>query len=158
MFNTMLFDDVQQTLDHLRQSMDQLFGRFYGSNTLRSDGGTREFAFSPAVETDWDDDALHLRAIVPGVSEKELKATVQNGQLVIEGERKAPETAREGSFRPLAYGKFYTAVTLPGGVDVEKISCRLENGILDVTVPVAEQSKPKQIPIESGSERKALAA
>jgi HSP20 family protein len=156
MFNSMRFaDDVQQTLDHLRHSVDQLFNGFYSPSGWREEG-RREWAFSPAIETVWEDDALRLRAIVPGVAEKDLKVTVQNGQLAIEGERKSPD--KGSGFRHLAYGKFFTSVTLPNGVDTEKIACRLRDGILEITVPVAEQMKPRQIPIHAGEERKALAA
>ncbi len=155
MFNTTRFDDVQQTLDQFRQSVDQLFGKLYSSPNRNSED--REFSFSPAIETGWDNDALHLRVIVPGVNEKDLKVTVENGQLVIEGERKAPEHNRDG-FRQMAYGKFYSAVTLPGGVDLEKVSCELHDGVLDVTVPVAEHVKPRQIPIQSGTQQKSIAA
>jgi HSP20 family protein len=155
MFNTMRFDDVQQTLDHLRHSVDQLFNGLYPSSGRRDDS-RREWAFSPAIETAWEDDALRLRAIVPGVAGKDLKVTVQNGQLVIEGDRKDP--GKGNAFRHLAYGKFFTAVTLPNGVDAEKISCQLRDGVLDIAVPLAEQMKPRRIPIQAGDERKAIAA
>src|SRR6185295_7490132 len=130
MFNTLRFGDVQQTLDHLRQTMDQFFG-YAGSPAWSSDA--REKLFSPGVETGWDDDALTIRAIVPGVRQEDLKVSVQQGQLVIEGERKAPTGGREAEFRQLAYGKFSTSVMLPSGVDTDHVQCHLENGILQVT-------------------------
>jgi len=155
MFNTMRFDDVQQTLDHLRHSMDQLFGKFAGDSNGHNE--TREWSFSPVIETGWDEDALHIRAIVPGVDESDLKVTIQNGQLVIEGERKAPTTMRDG-FRQLAYGNFASALNLPSGVNTEQVKCHLDKGILEITMPVTESVKPRQIPIGSGSQQKAIGA
>ena len=78
--------------------------------------------------------------------------------MVIEGERKAPEGFDKNAFTQLAYGKFYTAMTLPTGLDVDHVSCRLWNGILEIHVPISEASKPKQIQIQTGEDRKALHA
>jgi HSP20 family protein len=93
-----------------------------------------------------------------GVTEKDLRVSVQNNQLVIEGERKAPEGFEKNAFTQLAYGKFYTALTLPSGLDVDHVNCRLHNGVLDIQVPISEASKPKQIQIQTGSEHKAISA
>ena len=84
--------------------------------------------------------------------------SVQNNQLVIEGERTAPEGFDKNSFTQLAYGKFYTALTLPTGLDVDHVNCRLRNGILEIQVPITEASKPKQIQIQTGEERKSIHA
>ena len=83
---------------------------------------------------------------------------MQNNQLVIEGERKVPEGFTKNAYTQLAYGKFYTAVTLPTGLDVDHVRCELRNGILDIQIPIAEASKPRQIQIQTGGERKAIGA
>ena len=99
-----------------------------------------------------------LRAVLPGVSEKDVKVTVQNNHLILEGERKAPEGFTKDAFTQLAYGKFYSAWTLPNGLDLDHVNCHLQNGILEIRVPILEASKPKQIRINSGSEHKAISA
>src|SRR5205085_12221230 len=116
------------------------------------------FVFTPAVESSWTENDLLLRAIVPGVTDKDVKVTVQNNRLVIEGERKAPEGWNENGYTQIAYGKFYTAVPLPSGLNLDRIACRLHDGVLDIQVPVAEQRKPRQIPIQAGDGHKAIAA
>ena len=160
MLSTLFTNDVRQTLDQFRRSVDQMFDNFYGqalpSGSAAS--GERAWTFSPVVESGWNDQFLKLRAILPGVAEKDVHVTVQNNQLVIEGERKAPEGFDKNAFTQLAYGKFYAALTLPTGLDVDHVSCRLYNGILDVQVPILEASKPKQIRIQTGEERKAIHA
>jgi HSP20 family protein len=160
MLSTLFTNDVRQTLDQFRRSVDQMFDNFYGqalpSGSTAS--GDRTWTFSPVVETGWNDQYLNLRAILPGVAEKDVHVSVQNNQLVIEGERKAPEGFDKNSFTQLAYGKFYAALTLPTGLDVDHVSCRLWNGILEIQVPITEASKPKQIQIQTGEERKALHA
>jgi len=159
MLNT--FADVRQTLDQFRRSVDQMFENFYGYQTQPASvaaGAERAWTFSPVVESGWNDTHMMLRAILPGVSEKDVHVSMQNNQLVIEGERKAPEGFENNAFTQLAYGKFYAALTLPSGLDVDHVNCRLQNGILDIQLPISEASKPKQIQIQTGGAHKAIGA
>jgi HSP20 family protein len=159
MLSTVFANDVRHMLDQFRRSVDQMFENFYGYQTPATDAsGERTWTFSPAVESAWTDNYLNLRAVLPGVSEQDVRVSVQNNQLIIEGERKAPEGFRKNAFTQLAYGKFYTALTLPSGLDVDHVSCRLHNGILDIQLPISEASKPKQIRIETGEAQKAITA
>jgi len=160
MLNTLFTNDVRQTLDQFRRSVDQMFENFYGQSqpTVSNATGERTWTFSPVVESGWTDNFLNLRAIVPGVSEKDVRVTVQNGQLVIEGERKAPEGFEKNAYTQIAYGNFYAAWALPSGLDIDHVNCRLNNGILDIQVPILEASKPKQIQIQTGDHRKAISA
>jgi HSP20 family protein len=161
MLNTFFASDVRQTLDQFRRSVDQLFDNFYGYQTQPAgpaQTGNCNWTFSPVLETGWNENFLNLRAILPGVSEKDVQVSVQNNQLVIEGERKAPEGFQKNAQSQLAYGNFYTAVTLPSGLDVDHVACHLQNGILDIRIPVSEASKPKQIQIQTGNSQKALGA
>jgi len=110
------------------------------------------------LESGWTEHSLKLRAILPGITEKDVNVSVQNNQLVIEGERKAPEGFEKNAYTQLAYGKFYTAITLPSGLDVEHVRCRLHDGVLDIHVPISETSKPRQIQIQTGAEQKSIGA
>ncbi len=160
MLNSIFANDVRQTLDQFRRSVDQVFENFYGypnQPSASNTAGERTWTFSPLLESGWTDNHLNLRAIVPGVAENDVRVSVQNNQLVIEGERKAPEGFEKNAFTQLAYGKFYTALTLPSGLDVDHIACRLHDGVLDIRVPIAEASKPKQIQIQTGT-AKAISA
>ena len=161
MTSTFLAGDARQTLDHFRRSVDQLFENFYGlpaesGRSLMQSGS--QWSFSPVMETAWGDSTLHLRAILPGVAQPDLKVSVQNSQLILEGERKLPETFKNNAQAQLAYGKFYAAVTLPGGLNVDKLTCRLQDGILDIQIPVSEQMRPRQIQIQAGESRKSISA
>jgi len=161
MTSSVLTGDVRQTLDHFRRSVDQLFENFYGfpAETGRAQiGPGSQWMFTPAVETAWGDSSLQLRVILPGVTQDGVKVTVQNNQLIIEGERKAPESFDKNAFTQLAYGKFYTAVALQAGLDLDKLSCRLRDGVLDIQIPMSEKMKPRQIQIQTGEQRKSISA
>jgi len=152
MLNTVFSNDIRQTLDHFRRSVDQMFDNFSGYRSERGTGtpaeGT-EWTFSPVLESGWDDNMLHLRAVLPGVRQNDVNVSLQGNQLVITGERKAPEGLAKNGYTQLVYGKFYTAVTLPNGLETDKVNCQLQDGVLDIAIPVAEAMKPRQIPIKN---------
>jgi HSP20 family protein len=160
MLSTVFSNDLRQTLDQFRRSVDHVFDNFYGYPTERQSGASerQEWSFSPALETAWDESSLRLRAILPGVRQGDVNVSMQGNQLVIEGERKAPEGFGKTGFTHLTYGKFTTTVALPSGLDVEKVRCELRDGVLDIWIPVAESMKPRQIPIQVGGEQKAIGA
>jgi HSP20 family protein len=148
--------DIRQTLESFRRSIDQFFDTFCGT-TRR--GTTDEWVFSPAVETGWTDEYLNLRVVLPGVSEKDLKVSVQGNTLVVEGERKPPKDfGKEGYvYTTMPYGRFERVIDLPNGLDLDKLTAVLHDGVLDIQIPLTTAMKPRQIPIRT-EERKALAA
>jgi len=161
MTSSVFTGDIRQTLDQFRRSVDQLFENFYGYPAESARAGAlttgSQWAFSPAVETAWGDTALNLRVILPAVPQEDVKVSIQNNQLVIEGERKPHEHAKNAHTQ-LAYGKFYTAMTLPSGLDLDKLTCRMHDGVLDIQMPISEKMKPRQIQIQSGESRKSITA
>ena len=76
MLNTMFTNDVRQTLDQFRRSVDQMFENFYGqaSPSASNSTGERTWTFSPVLESGWNDHFLNLRAILPGVAEKDVRS------------------------------------------------------------------------------------
>jgi HSP20 family protein len=163
MVATMLSREMRQTLDHFRRTVDQLFDHSYGSGSrlTTSNGSSQngsEYVFTPAIESGWNEKELVLRAIVPGVNQDSLKVWVQSNQLFLEGERKAPEGWTSGAYAHTAYGKFHASVPLPQDLNTDQVKCRLHDGVLDIHVPMAEEMKPRQIPIESANSQQAIAA
>jgi HSP20 family protein len=128
------------------------------SNSSGEDPGAQEIVFAPAVESNWTETELLLRAVLPGVGEKDVKVTAQNQRLILEGERKTPEGWNDSGYTWMPYGKFHAAIPLPSGLNLDKVTCRLHDGVLDIRIPVAEQMKPRQIPIGAGEGRTAIAA
>jgi len=144
MFLGTYFNDVNQ----LRRSFDEFFARPFQATALPAAQDT-DWTFTPAVESGWTDDQLNLRFVVPGVTEKDLKVTVQGNQLYIQGERKAPENFGKDGYvwNAITYGKFERVLDLPTGLDLDKLQAHLHDGLLDVRIPLAGAMKPKTIPI-----------
>jgi len=92
-------------------------------------------------------DGYLLEAEMPGVSRDGLEVTVENGELVIVGRRadkELPGTALYRESRPVDYRRVFD---LDPSIDAGKITARMEQGILTLTLPKAEQVKPRRIQV-----------
>jgi HSP20 family protein len=161
MLDRMIANEMEHTLENFRRTFDRFFeGNYPTTRHLGTNGNGTDTFFTPAVETVWTKDNLNLRFIVPGVSRDELDVTIQGNQLLIRGERKAPEyTAKESTFYSgLAYGRFERVVDLPNGLELSKMDVHLHDGILDIWIPKTAEMKPKKIQIGTGDSRRALVA
>jgi len=113
--------------------------------------------FVPPVEVFEKGGDLHVKVELPGIDPaKDVTVTVEDGYLVIRGERKeTAETKEEGYYRKeTLYGTFERHIPLTGGVKEAAIKADYKNGILEVIVPeivkVPAEVKPKRIPIHVG--------
>lgn len=96
-----------------------------------------------------DKDNVFVKAELPGMKKEEIEISLHDGILSIGGERKHEAESRKGdSFRSERYfGRFHRSVTLPTAVDSTKVKAAYKDGILTVTLPKAEEAKPKQIQV-----------
>lgn len=106
--------------------------------------------WSPAVDMIEENGQFLVKADIPGVNPKDIEVTLDNGSLVIRGERKwEKEEEKEGYMRSeCAHGTFYRRFSLPDSADPEKISAVGKDGVLTVTIGKREVSKPKRINIQ----------
>jgi|SRR5450432_2123748 HSP20 family protein len=103
--------------------------------------------WTPALDLYHDNDNIVAAVELPGMRKEDIEISLQDGTLTISGERKG-ETAAEGAARTERFtGKFRRSVTLPTQVDVSKVNASYKDGILTVTLPKAEEAKPKHIQI-----------
>lgn len=145
MFARSIWDDFND----FRRSFDQLFDQFQ-SASRRSGTTERDWnTFMPAVETGWSDENLNLRVVLPGVTQDDLNVRVQGSQLVISGERRAPENFGKEVYQLISYGKFERTLDLPNGLDLDKMQAYLHDGVLDIRIPVTQAMKPRQIQINT---------
>ena len=140
---------IVDTMQDMRDSFDQRYGARDGE--VRTPLGMGEGAFAPPVETGWSEQAYHVRFIIPGVPEKHLRTMVQGNQLLVTGERQVPEVFanQDRAALCLSYGRFAKLIDLPAGLDVAKLSARLRDGILHVTIPITEPVAPRRVMVEA---------
>ncbi|MEP6668990.1 MAG: Hsp20/alpha crystallin family protein [Chthoniobacter sp.] len=105
--------------------------------------------WTPALDVFDEKDNLVVTVELPGLKKDEINLSLHDGILTISGERKRETEKKEGeTFRSERYfGKFQRSVTLPATVDSSKVNASYKDGILAVTLPKAEEAKPKQIAI-----------
>jgi HSP20 family protein len=103
----------------------------------------------PALDVQEDKDGFTVRVELPGLKREDIEVSLQDGALVISGERK-PETIDEGTEvhrQERHYGKFSRVLALPAAVAADKVKAQYKDGILIVTLAKAEEAKPKQITV-----------
>jgi HSP20 family protein len=130
----------------LRDEVDRLFDFAFPVFSRAAFGG----GFTPAIDVEEDKDRFVVRAELPGLKKEEISLQVEDGSLVLEGERKAEENPEaEALVREIARGRFVRRFALPAEVRAEQVEARYENGILTVTLSKREESKPRRIEIHS---------
>jgi HSP20 family protein len=94
---------------------------------------------------------FYVRAELPGVKPESLDISVVEGQLLLRGERKIePEEQKAGYHRrERESGFFRRTIALPARVDPGKVSATMRNGVLTVTLPRAEEAKPRKISVKT---------
>ena len=105
--------------------------------------------WAPVLDVREDADNFVISAELPGLKRNDISVSLQDGALVISGERTV-EKVEEGveiHRQERFYGKFQRALTLPTPVAADKIKAQYKDGVLTVTLPKAEEAKPKQIDI-----------
>ena len=107
--------------------------------------------FAPAVDIEEKEDHFLISADLPGVNEQDIELKVQDGTLLLSGKREAvkEEKSETLSYSERSSGSFCRSFTLGKGVNAEKIEASYKNGVLTVKLPKAEESKPRQIPVNT---------
>lgn len=136
-------------MDSLQTELNRVFDGFFGG---RGNGSSHTRRWVPAMDLSESEDNLVLRADLPGVSEDDVSVEVKDGVLTLAGERSdRHEKKTEGYHRvERAYGSFSRSLTLPDGIDAEKVHAEFENGVLEVTIPKPEARKPHKVAIAKG--------
>ena len=110
-------------------------------------GAGREWL--PPLAVREEENAVVVEIELAGMKKEDFDISLENDTLTIAGERKAESTQAQGeSFRSERFfGKFQRSITLPTAVQVESVRAAYKDGILSVTLPKAEEAKPKKIEV-----------
>lgn len=105
--------------------------------------------WAPAVDIKETPEAFNIEAELPGMSKDDVKVTVQDGVLSIQGERKHEEETNDKKHHRIerVYGSFLRRFTLPENVDENSITANFKEGILSLTLTKAEPAEPKAIEV-----------
>ena len=126
------------------------FNNRFGLKTSRDDDEFMNAVWSPLTDVVENEEKYSLRLDLPGVKKEDVKIKFVNGQLSISGERHSESEKKDSTYHHIerAFGKYYRAFNLPEKIVEDKISADFKDGILSVTIPKAEEAKPKQIEVK----------
>jgi HSP20 family protein len=129
----------------LREAMDRLFDDAF-TRPLSLSG----VSASPAIDMYQTKDDVVVKAPLPGLKAEDVDITVTGETLTLRGEFKQENEQKEASYhiREQRYGSFERSILLPTDVKADKAKADFENGVLTITMPIAEEVKPKSITIK----------
>ena len=139
-------------LQTIQSEVNRLFDSFFGAAAPAESVAARRYL--PAMDLLEGGEDYVLRVDLPGMRQEDVRIELEQGLLSISGERKAEhEERKEGAHRlERSYGAFTRTLTLPEGVDPERIRASLKEGVLEVRIAKPEQRQPRRIEITPADE------
>ena len=133
----------------LQDRMNRLFGDL-SHRPGATDEGLTSGAWTPQVDVYETAESIVLKADLPGMSQNDVEISVEGNTLTVKGERKFEKEVNEKDYYRMerSYGTFTRSFTLPPTVDSDKIDAAFAQGVLKITLPKREESKPKQIKVK----------
>ena len=131
----------------LRDELDRLFETSFGDLARAPQ---LLGVWNPAVDLFQDKDNVIVKAELPGMKKEDIQVSLHDGVLSISGERKSEAKFEEAeTYRTERFvGRFQRALTLPTQVNAAKVAAAYKDGVLTITLPKAEEAKPKQIEVK----------
>ena len=132
----------------IRDEMNRLFNQFFGGGEA-PEGGWRVGSWTPAMDLYETDEALVLKAELPGFAKEDVHLELQDNTLTLKGKRKRELDVKEEQYHRVerAYGAFQRSFMLPALVDPDKAEATFKEGVLELRLPKAEEAKAKRIAI-----------
>jgi HSP20 family protein len=108
--------------------------------------------WAPAVDMIDGKDEIVLKADLPGLDEKDIEVTLQDGSLTIRGERKEEKEEKKDdyTYSERSCGAFTRTLALPAGVEADKVKATFTKGVLEVHLPKAREAKGTKVEIKAG--------
>ena len=104
----------------------------------------------PSVDVSETDGDYQIKAEIPDVKKEDVKVTVENGVLTIQGERKHEKEEKGKKYHRIerSYGSFVRTFSLPDVIEEEKVKAEFKDGVLNLHLPKSEKAKPKAIEVQ----------
>lgn len=131
-----------RTLYDFPRNFERMFDEVWNPLSISQ----RRLAYPP-LNISQDDNNIYVKAELPGVELNDIELTLSEGSLIIRGEKKPEEGRYFRQERPT--GSFQRVINLNVKIDRDKVKANMKDGLLQVTLPKAEEMKPKQINIET---------
>lgn len=137
------FRDLRAMQEQMNHLLDMAWSRDTGEEL-------REGVWHPPVDIFETEDAVIIKAELPGIEQKDIEVKIEDGTLVLRGERKHDEEIKKENYHRVEryYGQFQRSFSLPNAINQEKVKATCDKGVLTIILPRREEKKPKQINVE----------
>ncbi|MFQ6092474.1 MAG: Hsp20/alpha crystallin family protein [bacterium] len=107
--------------------------------------------YGPDVDMSESDNDVRLSVEIPGMDQKDIKVTVNDNVLTLSGEKRREDEVKDASYRitERSFGSFRRSFTLPTSIQADKVTATYKNGVLNITLPKAEEAKPREIAVKA---------
>ena len=141
--------DPFRELEEIGQRFNRIFGGL-PSISERNREAMTVADWAPSVDITEDTQEYLIKAEIPEVDKKDVRVTVQDGVLTIQGERRQEKEEKDKRFHRIerAYGTFVRSFSLPDDVGEDNVKAEFKDGMLWVHLPKAEKAKPKSIEVK----------
>jgi len=138
--------DPFRELEDVSNRLNRIFGR----STARAESGQEMLAvadWSPSIDISETDAAYLIKAEIPGVKKEDVKVTIQDGMLTIQGERKIEKEEKGKKFHRVerSYGSFVRSFRIPDNADENSVKAEFKDGMLNVTLAKSAKAKAKSV-------------
>ena len=133
----------------IQREINRVFDNFFRGG-MQDDGTLGLSMWTPAVDIAEHENDYVVNIELPGVNKDDVKITLESNILTIRGEKKQEKESKDQNLHRVerSYGAFQRSFTLPTTVKNDRIDASFKDGILTVTLPKAEEAKPKQIEVK----------
>lgn len=135
--------------NRMAREMDKVFNSLFSGKAAAC---SEADCFTPRVNIIENETDVSLTFEVPGLEKGDIKVTVADGVLTVTGERKseATENGKNVVRNEFSFGKFSRSFTLPDNYNASEVAADHKNGLLVVSLPRKEETKPKEIEVKVG--------
>jgi len=140
------FRELEEVSDRLNRMFARPATRSNGKETMTVSD------WAPTVDISETDGEYQIKAEIPDVKKEDVKVTVEDGVLSIQGERKQEREEKGKRYHRIerSYGSFVRSFSLPDVIDEEKVKAEFKDGVLSLYLPKSEKAKPKAIEVKVG--------
>jgi HSP20 family protein len=140
------FRELEEVSDRLNRMFARPATRTNGKETMTVAD------WAPTVDISETDGEYQIKAEIPDVKKEDVKVTVEDGVLTIQGERKQEKEEKGKRYHRIerSYGSFVRSFSLPDVIDEEKVKAEFKDGVLSLHLPKSEKAKPKAIEVKVG--------
>jgi len=136
------------------EEMSDRLNRMFARPAARTNGKETMIVadWVPTVDISETDGEYEIKAEIPDVKKEDVKVTLEDGVLTIQGERKREKEEKGKKYHRVerSYGSFVRSFGLPDLIDEEKVKAEFKDGLLNLHLPKSEKAKPKAIEVKVG--------